>query len=66
MWGDDGAGDAAGEAEAGLGVDDVRVADAVEFDELMEITGGGDGAVGEGNDGGRGIVWFGEEGDGPS
>lgn len=47
VCGDDGTGDAAGETEAGLRMDDVRVADAVEFDELMEIAGGGDGLVGE-------------------
>lgn len=54
--GDDGGGFLLGEAEAGLGVDDVGVAGAVDGEVLVEVTGGGDGAVFERESGGGGEV----------
>ena len=66
VGGDDGTSDAAGEAEAGFRVDDVRVADAVKFDELMEIAGGGNGLVGEADVDGSIVVDAGAKRDCPA
>lgn len=57
VGGDDGAGDAGGEAECGVWVDDVGVAGAVDFDGLMEVAGGGDGAVVEQEFGRSEVCW---------
>jgi hypothetical protein len=56
VGGDDGDEGVVGEADAGVGVDDVGVADAVDFEALVEVAGGGDGGVAEPGDAGGGCV----------